>query len=98
MRQPATSPRLRYRSRLGPDDLPTTVAPFIQVSVPIVSKGHVLSLNDDFELRLVSNQCRLAIQPNFNRAWLPHAVVDVTGRDPAKICSFEREPPSGLIS
>ena len=46
---------------MGPDDLPVASALILEIGVPVVAQGHVLTTDDDFEAGPIANHHRLAL-------------------------------------
>ena len=70
---------LLYFGCLFPDSLPAPVAFLIRVGVPKAPAWYFLTSDDDFDLRLVANHRRLAVDPYVKRLWLPYQKVDRAG-------------------
>lgn len=56
--------------------------------MPVSLAWHLLPLDYDFELRLVSDHRRLVVKAYLNRLGLPHEVIEIAGSNAPEILLF----------
>lgn len=81
---------------MRPHHLPAAVSSLISVSVPVTGAWNVPPLDDDFQLRLIADDGRVAVHADGNGVGFPKEVVDLSGGDGSEVL-LSRKGATGRI-